>query len=975
MTALSTILVNGNGTGPRNWNTQASTDIDDGIAGADGNEIVAASGTQNRNTSLDTSFLTAVLESDIGNVDTLSYDVRYRANNSTGDDTVTFGVRIMSGATVLAAFDSGGAFQTVLQALNSAWHTTLQNKGVTAFTFVNTTATQAQWDAAEIEFRSTHAANMSPDDNWVIVDDVELTGTYTIDAGVTVTPAELDLAFVLPAPTIKVAPTTLPAELDLAFVYPAAVPSIPATTLPAELDLAFTFPSSALTIAPTVLPLELDLAFVIPQAVTISGPIANPAELDLAFTIPTTGPTLAHDGHLDWTSAQGGRLAQPSSGVETTINWKPVTSYEVRLDINIDTPPVGRIVVGVHGDSASTSSFWAATDNTTATTLDFNVRTGIGNNVLSTTSFWESGRHQYRFTHSGTTVTAYKRDPATFDVNLSNDDNWTQADQNVSAPAIADMNDPDTGALVITRRLAEGGLDSDQELHEYRLYVDGELESSFMAGNVTLNLGADTFTDDQGNSWSWATAADPTQTGDDKLQIHAGANISPAELDLAFVVPTPAIQIGGGVIVLPAELDLAFTFPASSLAIAPTVLPVELDLAFVFPSSILHVAPTLLLAELDLAFVFPASSLHVAPTATPAELDLAFVSPQAIASISALRTPAELDLAFVFPGPVLTIAPTVTPPELDLAFVIPTPTLLVPPVVTPAELDLAFVFPQALPRAGALVTPAELDLAFIFPQAIASVSALRSPAELDLAFVIPTPTLLAGALVTPAELDLAFTVQAVTIAVGPVVIPAGLNLVFAFPVPSLAVAPTTTPAELDLAFTFPAPIIRAGSLITPAGLDLAFTFPASSIHVAPTVTPATIPMVVTFPALSLHVAPTVAPAVLDLAFIFPQATPIGGSRVLPATLVSAFTIPIPTISAGATVTPASLVLLFTFPTSKAGVFALGALILPLTADLTGGFHLSSADLANAILRSTADTNTGRSRAVTADDGFRFATTL
>lgn len=183
MPSLSTILVDGDGEGPRNWNVQPFGSIDEGIAAADGTEIVAATGTQNRNLSLDTSFDTAVVETDIDNVDALSYDVRYRADNSVGDDTVTFGIRVMSGATVLAAADSGGTFQVVLSAANSAWHTTLQNKGVTAFTFVSPTAAQADWDAAEIEFRSTHAAVMSPDDNWVIVDTVELTGTYTAVAG------------------------------------------------------------------------------------------------------------------------------------------------------------------------------------------------------------------------------------------------------------------------------------------------------------------------------------------------------------------------------------------------------------------------------------------------------------------------------------------------------------------------------------------------------------------------------------------------------------------------------------------------------------------------------------------------------------------------------------------------------------------------------------------------------------------------
>ena len=180
MTALSTILVTGNGTGSREWFTQSYLDIDEGIAGADSNEIAAATGSTLRAGTAVTSFLAPVVEADVGNVDTLFYQVRYRADNATGDDAITLAIRVMNGAQVLAADGSGGQYQSVFSAQNNSWPTSMVNSSVVEFNYVNTTATQADWDAAQIFFYAEHAQTMGPDDNFPLVGTVELTGTYTI---------------------------------------------------------------------------------------------------------------------------------------------------------------------------------------------------------------------------------------------------------------------------------------------------------------------------------------------------------------------------------------------------------------------------------------------------------------------------------------------------------------------------------------------------------------------------------------------------------------------------------------------------------------------------------------------------------------------------------------------------------------------------------------------------------------------------
>lgn len=99
---------------------------------------------------------------------------QYRLYNLS-DDTITLGIRIMSGATVLAAADSGGTYQTFIGPIgpNDASYTT----GGTAqplpspydnftFDYVNTGASQAEWDAATADMQQTYDQNMGGDSGY-----------------------------------------------------------------------------------------------------------------------------------------------------------------------------------------------------------------------------------------------------------------------------------------------------------------------------------------------------------------------------------------------------------------------------------------------------------------------------------------------------------------------------------------------------------------------------------------------------------------------------------------------------------------------------------------------------------------------------------------------------------------------------------------------------------------------------------------
>lgn len=119
---------------------------------------------------------------DFGTMDDLSWQVEYRQQNRS-DDTLQLGIRIMNGATVLAANDSGGTFSLVDANITNATDTT---SSVTAFSYVNTTANKTTWDGASIELEQAISKSKGADGLFVEVDYVAITGNYS--AGSTTTP-------------------------------------------------------------------------------------------------------------------------------------------------------------------------------------------------------------------------------------------------------------------------------------------------------------------------------------------------------------------------------------------------------------------------------------------------------------------------------------------------------------------------------------------------------------------------------------------------------------------------------------------------------------------------------------------------------------------------------------------------------------------------------------------------------------------
>lgn len=210
MAALGTLLATGD-SAVGSWVTDAGgttnlyLKIDEGIAGAtDTNDYIQA---PNDTNNADYKCTLADTPADFGAMSTLSYDIRYclsAAPPASSKDTYGLSIRIVSGATILAANDSGGTFQVVVS--TTTMSTSFANKGSTAFTYVNTSADKTAWDAAVVEIRQTYTASGSKDAHAVRVSTFEITGTYA--APKNMVPGSGSATYTGKAPSLGMAPKT-----------------------------------------------------------------------------------------------------------------------------------------------------------------------------------------------------------------------------------------------------------------------------------------------------------------------------------------------------------------------------------------------------------------------------------------------------------------------------------------------------------------------------------------------------------------------------------------------------------------------------------------------------------------------------------------------------------------------------------------------------------------------------------------------
>lgn len=120
----------------------------------------------------------ADVDADLGTMTSLNWQIEYSMSSAPNDDTYDLSVRIVNGATILAAADAGGTFASVANAITSATDITT---AVTAFAYVNA-GNKALWDGATIELQQTYSKSKGSDGTNIQIDFAEFTGTY--EAGV-----------------------------------------------------------------------------------------------------------------------------------------------------------------------------------------------------------------------------------------------------------------------------------------------------------------------------------------------------------------------------------------------------------------------------------------------------------------------------------------------------------------------------------------------------------------------------------------------------------------------------------------------------------------------------------------------------------------------------------------------------------------------------------------------------------------------
>ena len=119
------------------------------------------------------------VDADFASMDSLTFNVEYSVTAVPADDTYQLSIRIVDGATILAAANAGGTSQVIASNITS---TTDTNSGAVAFTYVNTGATKTQWNNATVELTQTYAKTKGSDGVSIRVDQVIFDGVYTAGA-------------------------------------------------------------------------------------------------------------------------------------------------------------------------------------------------------------------------------------------------------------------------------------------------------------------------------------------------------------------------------------------------------------------------------------------------------------------------------------------------------------------------------------------------------------------------------------------------------------------------------------------------------------------------------------------------------------------------------------------------------------------------------------------------------------------------
>ena len=125
------------------------------------------------------------IDSDLGSMDTLFCVLRKAVDATNADVTFALRCRIMDGATVLAASESGGTMQNIE---NNIANTSPENTSSVEFVYVNTGAAKSSWDAMVVEVSVRRVRSKGGGTNRLEIYEADFTGTYTVAVASTFLP-------------------------------------------------------------------------------------------------------------------------------------------------------------------------------------------------------------------------------------------------------------------------------------------------------------------------------------------------------------------------------------------------------------------------------------------------------------------------------------------------------------------------------------------------------------------------------------------------------------------------------------------------------------------------------------------------------------------------------------------------------------------------------------------------------------------
>jgi hypothetical protein len=133
--------------------------------------------TTNATDNYDQGWVLEDMPADFVTMTSLAIQLRYAWASAQGlSDWTILDARVVSGATILAAANSGGDFQTVATDITT---TTPTNSSIISFSHVNTSANKATWDSAVVVIRIGRMRDMGGSTIEQRVYASSITGTYT----------------------------------------------------------------------------------------------------------------------------------------------------------------------------------------------------------------------------------------------------------------------------------------------------------------------------------------------------------------------------------------------------------------------------------------------------------------------------------------------------------------------------------------------------------------------------------------------------------------------------------------------------------------------------------------------------------------------------------------------------------------------------------------------------------------------------